>query len=72
MEVDMTSASKLKSRQERAGIQISYNDLIVKAVAIALEEFPAVNSMLVGEQLRIMKEVNVGFAVGSETTCWCS
>ena len=65
MEIDMTSASKLKSYQERVGIQISYNDLIVKAVALALEESSAVNSMLVGEQLRIMKEVNVGIAVGS-------
>ena len=65
MEVDMTSASKLKSNQVRAGIQISYNDLITKAVATALEEFPAVNSMLIGEELRTMNEVNVGLAVGS-------
>jgi pyruvate dehydrogenase E2 component (dihydrolipoamide acetyltransferase) len=65
MEVDMTSASKLKSDEEKAGMQISYNDLITKAVATTLEEFPSVNSTLIGEELRTMKDVNVGIAVGS-------
>ena len=65
MEVDMTSASSLKAKKETAGLQISYNDLIIKAAATALEEFPAVNSMLVGQELRAMQEVNVGVAVGS-------
>jgi pyruvate dehydrogenase E2 component (dihydrolipoamide acetyltransferase) len=66
MEVDMTSASKLKSDQEKAGIRISYNDLLVKAVATALEELPRMNSMLLGDELRAMEEVNVGLAVGLE------
>ena len=65
MEVDMTSASKLKDEREKAGVQVSYNDLIVKAAAAALAEFPAVNTMLLGQELRSMQEINVGIAVGS-------
>jgi len=66
MEVDMTSASKLKADQERAGTPIPYNDLIIKAVAMSLEEFPRMNTMVLGEELRTMEEVNVGIAVGLE------
>lgn len=65
MEVDMTPASKLKAEKEKATLQISYNDLIIKATATALREFPAVNTMLLGQELRTMSEVNVGFAVVS-------
>jgi pyruvate dehydrogenase E2 component (dihydrolipoamide acetyltransferase) len=66
MEVDMTSGTKLKSDQEKAGTQISYNDLIIKAAATSLEEFPHMNSMLLGKELRTMQEINVGVAVGLE------
>lgn len=66
MEVDMTSASKLKKDQDKTGSRISYNDLLIKAVATALEEIPRMNSMLLGEELRTMQEINVGLAVGLE------
>jgi len=65
MEVDMTSASILKAEREKAGVQVSYNDFIVKAAAMALAEFPAANTMLLGQELRTMQEINVGIAVGS-------
>jgi pyruvate dehydrogenase E2 component (dihydrolipoamide acetyltransferase) len=65
MEVDMTSASKVKAEKEKAGWQISYNDFIIKAAASAIREFPSVNTMLLGQELRTMSEVNVGVAVKS-------
>jgi pyruvate dehydrogenase E2 component (dihydrolipoamide acetyltransferase) len=65
MEVDMTSASNAKSEEQKAGRQISYNDFIIKAAATALREFPGMNTMLLGQELRAMDEVNVGIAVGS-------
>jgi len=64
MEVDMTAATKLKTNLQETGNRISLTDVIVKAVAIALTEFPRTNSMLLGEELRSMSEVNVGIAVG--------
>jgi pyruvate dehydrogenase E2 component (dihydrolipoamide acetyltransferase) len=65
MEIDMTEAAKLKGETEKTGLQISYNDFIIKATATALKESPAVNTMLLGQELRTMNEVNVGFAVVS-------
>ena len=47
------------------GKKISINDLIVKATARALAEFPRVNSVLEGNNVRQLEEVNVGFAVDS-------
>ena len=38
-------------------------DLIVKATAEALKEHPRLNSTLVNDEVRLMKEFNVGFAV---------
>jgi pyruvate dehydrogenase E2 component (dihydrolipoamide acetyltransferase) len=65
MEIDMTPAARLKSEKEKSGLQISYNDFTIRATAMALREFPAVNTMLLGQELRMMNEVNVGFAVVS-------
>lgn len=64
MEADMTAAGKLRSELEEGGNKISLTDMIVKAAALALTEFPRANSMLLGEELRFMDEVNVGIAVG--------
>jgi pyruvate dehydrogenase E2 component (dihydrolipoamide acetyltransferase) len=66
MEVDMTASARFKSELQEAGTEISFTDLIIKSVAMALTEFPRVNSMLLGEELRTMDEVNIGLAVGLE------
>jgi pyruvate dehydrogenase E2 component (dihydrolipoamide acetyltransferase) len=63
MEIDMTPAARLKSEKEKSGVQVSYNDFTIRATAMALREFPAVNTMLLGQELRTVNEVNVGFAV---------
>jgi len=64
MEADMTAANKLKSELQEKGNKISLTDVIVKAVAVALTEFPRANSMLLGEELKSMSEINIGLAVG--------
>jgi len=66
MEVDMRNATNVKQELEKAGTDISFTDLIVKAVALALTEFPRTNSMLLGDELKVMSQVNVGLAVGTE------
>ena len=66
MEVDMTASTKLKNDLQETGTKVSFTDIMVKTVAIALTEFPRANSMLLGEELRTMDEVNIGIAVGLE------
>jgi len=64
MEVDMTAANRVKNEFQESGTKISVTDMIVKAAALALTEYPRANSMLLGEELKPLNEVNVGVAVG--------
>jgi len=61
MEVDMTNATKLREEE-----QVSYTDILVKAVAKALTEHSIVNSTLIGEQIKIFEDINIGVAVATE------
>ncbi len=58
-------------QQFRTGYQledkkISFNDLIVKATARTLSEFPRVNSLEDGGHFRYASQINVGVAVAAE------
>lgn len=45
------------------GVKISYNDLIIKAVAIGLEKYPIMTGQLVGDNIRMASSVNIGLAI---------
>jgi len=68
---DITEAMALR-RSLRAGTEagreaVSLDALIVRAAAIALKEFPLVNSQWVeGQGIRVMREVNIAVAVDLE------
>jgi len=61
MEVDMSKAAKLREE-----LEVSYTDMLVKAVAKALTEHPVMNSTLERDQIKIFADVNVGVAVATE------
>jgi pyruvate dehydrogenase E2 component (dihydrolipoamide acetyltransferase) len=70
-DVDMEKLLTLREEiltefEENEGIRISINDFLIKAVALTLREYPLVNSMISGEEIRIFPEINVGFAVAME------
>ena len=48
---------------ETAPVKISFNDFIVKAVALSLKQHPKVNSSWLGEVIRENHHVNIGIAV---------
>ena len=56
----------LLSQFENAGIELTYTDLIVKAVAMALEEHRLLNSLHVDDEIRVFDDVNLGVAVAVE------
>jgi pyruvate dehydrogenase E2 component (dihydrolipoamide acetyltransferase) len=66
LDVDMRAAWRLRS-EFNAGVdedrKISFNDLVVRAVALALEKHPALNSRLEGDVIKTPAEINVGVAV---------
>lgn len=46
--------------------KISFNDIVIKAVALSLKKHPAVNSSWMGDKIRLNKDVNIGVAVAVE------
>ncbi|TFF91714.1 2-oxo acid dehydrogenase subunit E2 [Candidatus Thorarchaeota archaeon] len=70
-EIDMTEVVSLRKeinqRMEKAlGIRVSFNDIIVKAVADTLEKFPKFNATLAGNQIRMFENINIGVAMATE------
>ena len=64
MSIDMDSAIQARTKiNEFAPVKISFNDLVVKAAAIALKQHPAVNSSWLGDKIRTNEHVNIGIAV---------
>jgi pyruvate dehydrogenase E2 component (dihydrolipoamide acetyltransferase) len=58
IEVDMTKAAKLHET-----MQLSYTDILVKAVSKALREHSNVNATLEDEKIKVFEDINVGVAV---------
>ncbi|NDJ54900.1 MAG: 2-oxo acid dehydrogenase subunit E2, partial [Chloroflexi bacterium] len=56
----------LNKRLESREIKISVNDMIVKAAAVALKDFPNINSAFNGESIVRRGHINVGIAVAVE------
>ena len=63
MVVDMTAAVALRRQYKALGIKISYNDIIVRACAKALQDFPIVNASVAGSDIVYHDYVNIGTAV---------
>lgn len=67
MSVDMDAAVAARVRiNESSKVKISFNDIVLKAVAVALKQHPKVNSSWLGEKIRINHHVNIGVAVAVE------
>ncbi len=65
--IDMDQAIAARAKiNEMAPVKISFNDLVVKAVAVALRQHPNVNSSWLGDKIRINHHVNIGVAVAVE------
>jgi pyruvate dehydrogenase E2 component (dihydrolipoamide acetyltransferase) len=71
-EIDMTDAVELrndinKRNEKKLGFRVSFNDIIVKAVADILERFPRFNATLIGNELHMFEDINIGVAMATET-----
>ena len=67
IQVDMDQAVVSRGKiNETAPVKISFNDLVLKATALALKKHPAVNSSWMGDKIRVNHHVNIGVAVAVE------
>jgi pyruvate/2-oxoglutarate dehydrogenase complex dihydrolipoamide acyltransferase (E2) component len=54
---------RLRSRMNAAGAKVSYNAVLVKAIAQALKQHPLVNASVEGEVIKVWRQVHVGVAM---------
>ncbi|MBL0269217.1 MAG: pyruvate dehydrogenase complex dihydrolipoamide acetyltransferase [Chitinophagaceae bacterium] len=67
MEINMDNAMTARAQlNESSPVKISFNDLVVKAVAMALRQHPAVNASWMGDKIRRHHHVHIGIAVAIE------
>ena len=67
MSIDMDAAIAARAKiNEYAKAKISFNDLVLKATAVALKQHPKVNSSWLGDKIRVNYHVNIGVAVAIE------
>ncbi len=69
-EVDMTAVMDLRGRyrdvfEKRHGVRLGFMGFFVKAVVDALQEFPAVNAEIDGDELVYKNYYDIGVAVGT-------
>lgn len=64
MEINMDKAIEArKSINEISPVKISFNDMVIKAVAAALRQHPDVNVSWLGDKIRKNHHINIGVAV---------
>lgn len=71
MEADITPLASFREAnaqewEKEKGARVSLNDFVIRASALALRENPALNAAIIGNELIIYDEVNIGIAVDLE------
>lgn len=67
MEINMDQAIAARTQlNEVSPVKVSFNDFVIKAVALALRQHPAVNASWMGDKIRRYHHVHVGVAVAIE------
>ena len=67
MSVNMDSLIQAReSINSVASVKVSFNDLMIKAVAMSLQSHPKVNSSWMGDKIRINKHIHIGVAIAVE------
>jgi pyruvate dehydrogenase E2 component (dihydrolipoamide acetyltransferase) len=67
MEINMDKAVEARqSMNEYSPVKLSFNDLVIKAAAVALRKHPKINSSWRGDKIRYNQHVHIGVAVAVE------
>ena len=67
-EIDLSKASELRDAMLETGeeYKVSFNDIVLKAVATALSQHPEVNAHWLGDKIRYHNRVHLGMAVATD------
>lgn len=68
-EVDMSESIRLRQQllpiieQKTAGLRLSYTEIILKAVGMALRDHPMLNATLIKNEIHLHSQIDIGLAV---------
>jgi pyruvate dehydrogenase E2 component (dihydrolipoamide acetyltransferase) len=70
IKADVTDLVELRTKLNTSSLQagqakISYNDFIIRAVAIGLQKFPIMTGQLVSDTIKLADTINIGLAVST-------
>ena len=70
-EIDATEMGKLSGKllaaiKRETGEKLTYNDMLIRAVGLAIEKFPVLIGIFENDRIRIPEEINIGLAVAVE------
>jgi pyruvate dehydrogenase E2 component (dihydrolipoamide acetyltransferase) len=65
-EYDMERVAEMRGAMADAGFKVSFNDVVLKAVATALAQHPEVNAHWMGDKIRNFSRVHLAMAVAIE------
>jgi len=61
---DVTDLVELRTKLNETGdVKLSYNDFLLKAVAMGLEKYPIMTGQLAGEEIRLAETIGIGLAI---------
>lgn len=63
--VDMSGVKELRRTIVERGIKIGYNEFLVKACSVAMEDNPMINATLSGDEIIQYRDTNIGVAVAA-------
>jgi pyruvate dehydrogenase E2 component (dihydrolipoamide acetyltransferase) len=63
MDIEMSQALAVRDWLKNQGRQVTINDLVLKATALALTEFPVLNSVFAGDEIHVHPHINLAVAV---------
>ena len=64
IDVDMDNAIAFRNTVNQSqDVKVSFNDIVVKAVAMALRKHPKINSSWLGDKIRYYNHIHIGVAV---------
>jgi len=66
VKADVTDLVELRAKLNQTGdVKISYNDFIIRAVAIGLQKFPVMTGQLEGDTMKLADTIDIGLAVSA-------
>jgi pyruvate dehydrogenase E2 component (dihydrolipoamide acetyltransferase) len=67
IDIDMDKAMAARTQiNEVASAKVSFNDMVIKASALALRKHPKINSSWLGDKIRFNQYINIGVAMAVE------